>query len=239
MTDAARTTANPAYVIPPPAQASIAIAGASARFPVRRVYCIGRNYAAHVAEMGGSADRDPPIFFQKPADAVVESGATIPYPSQTENLHHEVELVVAIGKGGSDIAVADALDHVWGYGVGLDLTRRDIQSRDGKPWEIAKAFDRSFPVGPLSPASETGHLDRGRIWLSVNGEVVQDSDLGELIWTIPEIISRLSAFFALAPGDVILTGTPHGVGPLSPGDRLVATVEGLQPLTVAIGPREK
>lgn len=238
MTDEART-AHPAYVIPPPAQASIAIAGTGARFPVRRVYCIGRNYAAHVAEMGGSADRDPPIFFQKPADAVVESGATIPYPSQTENLHHEVELVVAIGKGGSDIAVADALDHVWGYGVGLDLTRRDIQSRDGKPWEIAKAFDRSFPVGALSPASETGHLDRGRIRLTVNDAVVQDSDLGELIWTIPEIISRLSAFFTLAPGDVILTGTPHGVGPLAPGDRLVATVEGLQPLTLAIGPREK
>ncbi|MBB3809388.1 fumarylacetoacetate hydrolase family protein [Pseudochelatococcus contaminans] len=225
------------YVIPPPPQASIAVHGTDARFPVRRVYCIGRNYAAHVAEMGGDAERDPPIFFQKPADAVVDSGTTIPYPSQTNNLHHEVELVVAIGKGGSDIDEASALDHIWGYGVGLDLTRRDIQSRDGKPWEIAKAFDRSFPVGPLSPVSEAGHLDKGRIWLTVNDKVVQESDLDQLIWTIPEIIARLSAFFTLAPGDVILTGTPHGVGPLVPGDTLVAGVDGLEPLTLAIGER--
>ncbi|MGV6872802.1 fumarylacetoacetate hydrolase family protein [Pseudochelatococcus sp. B33] len=233
MTDTARTPSETDYVIPPPARASIAVHGGG-HFPLRRVYCIGRNYAAHVAEMGGSADRDPPIFFQKPADAVVESGATIPYPSQTRNLHHEVELVVAIGKGGSDIGEADALAHVWGYGVGLDLTRRDIQSRDGKPWEIAKAFDRSFPAGPLSPVSETGHIDKGRIWLTVNDRTVQESDIGLLIWKIPEIIARLSAFFTLAPGDVILTGTPEGVGPLSPGDRLAAGVDGLQPLTLAI-----
>lgn len=230
MTDAA-----PEYVVPPPAQASIAVHGGNARFPLRRVYCIGRNYAAHVVEMGGNVERSSPIFFQKPADSVVESGATIPYPSQTENFHHEVELVVAIGKGGADIAEADALGHVWGYGVGLDLTRRDIQSREGKPWEIAKAFDRSFPAGPLSPVLATGHIDSGRIRLTVNDRVVQDSDIGLLIWKVPEIISRLSAFFTLAPGDVILTGTPDGVGPLAPGDRLVAEVEGLAPLTLAIG----
>lgn len=234
MTDTAHDPAGTDFVIQPPPQASIAVHNGG-RFPVRRVYCVGRNYAAHVAEMGGSPDRDPPIFFQKPADAVVESGTTIPYPSQTANLHHEVELVVAIGKGGSDIPVADALNHVWGYGVGLDLTRRDIQSREGKPWEIAKAFDRSFPAGSLSPVSATGHIDKGRIRLSVNERIVQDSDISQLIWTIPEIIARLSAFFTLAPGDVILTGTPEGVGPLVPGDRILAEVDGLQPLTLTIG----
>ncbi|MFD2248666.1 fumarylpyruvate hydrolase [Pseudochelatococcus lubricantis] len=230
-------TDTPDYVIPAPPQPSIAVAHSRSRFPVRRIYCIGRNYAAHVAEMGGHADRDPPIFFQKPADAVVDAGTTIPYPSQTNNLHHEVELVVAIGKAGHDIAENEANGHIWGYGVGLDLTRRDIQSREGKPWEIAKAFDRSFPAGPLSPVSETGLLTQGRIALSVNGVVAQESDIGLLIWKIPEIIARLSAFFELAPGDVILTGTPHGVGPLVPGDNLVASVEGLEPLTLAIGPK--
>lgn len=232
------TTNTHAYVIPVPPQASIAVVGSEKRFPVRRIYCIGRNYAAHVVEMGGNADRDPPIFFQKPADAVVASGATIPYPSQTQNLHHEVELVVAIGKGGRDIAENAALDHIWGYAVGLDLTRRDIQSRDGKPWEIAKAFDRSFPVGPLTPASDLGFIDSGQISLAVNGKVVQDSDISKLIWKIPEIIVRLSAFFELAPGDIILTGTPDGVGPIEPGDRLEAYVNGLEPLTLTIGPKQ-
>jgi len=222
------------YVIDPPKQAAIPVAGSDKLFPVRRVYCIGRNYVAHVEEMGGSADRDPPLFFGKPADSVVLDGATIPYPSQTSNYHHEVELVLAIGKGGRNISPEAAEDHIWGYAVGLDMTRRDIQG-NGKPWEIAKGFDNSFPVGAITPVTETGKLNTGKIRLTVNGETRQESDISLLIWKIPEIISRLSEFFELAPGDVILTGTPSGVGPVVPGDELVATFDGLSSLTVSIG----
>jgi fumarylpyruvate hydrolase len=224
------------FVITPPQRPSIAVTGTSDRFPVRRIYCVGRNYAAHVEEMGGDIERDPPIFFQKPSDAVVASGSAIPYPTKTENFHYEVELVVAIGKGGLNIPEASALDHVWGYAIGLDMTRRDIQG-GGKPWEIGKSFDRSFPVGDLTPASVTGHLESGNIKLTVNGETRQDSDLSLLIWKLPEIISRLSEYFELQPGDIILTGTPHGVGPVTEGDRLRGTLAPLAPLEVTIGPK--
>ena len=224
------------FVITPAKRPSIAVVGTSDRFPVRRIYCVGRNYVAHVEEMGGNVDRDPPIFFQKPSDAVVASGATIAYPTMTSNFHYEVELVLAIGKGGLNIPEATALDHVWGYAVGLDMTRRDIQG-GGKPWEIGKSFDRSFPVGDLTPASLSGPKTSGSITLTVNGETKQDSDLSLLIWKLPEIIARLSEYFELQPGDIILTGTPHGVGPVETGDTLTATIDGLAPLEVAIGPK--
>lgn len=224
------------FVIAPARRPSIAVVGTRDRWPVRRVYCVGRNYAAHVEEMGGSVERDPPIFFQKPADAATASGATIAYPTMTGNLHHEVELVLAIGKGGRDIPEASAMDHVWGYAVGLDMTRRDIQG-GGKPWEIAKSFDQSFPVGAVTPASVSGPKTSGAIRLTVNGATRQESDLSLLIWKLPEVVARLSAYFELQPGDVILTGTPHGVGPVEPGDRLVGTIDGLAPLEVTIGPK--
>lgn len=223
------------YVIDAPKPATIPVAGSDRTFPVRRIYCIGRNYVAHVEEMGGDADRDPPLFFQKPTDAVVNSGATIHYPSKTANYHHEVELVLAIGKGGRNIPADAAESHIWGYAVGLDMTRRDIQG-GGLPWEVAKSFDNSFPVGAITPVSETGKIDKGRIELAVNGKVVQESDVSLLIWRIPEIISRLSEFFELHPGDIILTGTPHGVGPVVQGDKLTAKFEGLAPLEISIGP---
>ncbi|MCV3738823.1 fumarylacetoacetate hydrolase family protein [Rhizobium sp. TRM96647] len=222
------------HVIDAPKAATIPVVGSDRTFPVRRIYCIGRNYVAHVEEMGGDADRDPPLFFQKPTDAVVNSGATIPYPTKTSNYHHEVELVLAIGKGGRNIPEAEAESHIWGYAVGLDMTRRDIQG-GGLPWEIAKSFDHSFPVGAITPVSETGRIDKGRIELKVNGKVTQESDISLLIWRIPEIISRLSEFFELQPGDVILTGTPHGVGPVVQGDTLAATFAGLAPLEITIG----
>lgn len=222
------------HVITVPKFATIPVVGSDQTFPVRRIYCIGRNYVAHVEEMGGDADRDPPLFFQKPTDAVVNSGATIPYPTKTSNYHHEVELVLAIGKGGRNIPESEAESHIWGYAVGLDMTRRDIQG-GGLPWEIAKSFDNSFPVGAITPVSETGRIDKGRIELKVNGKVTQESDVSLLIWRIPEIISRLSEYFELHPGDVILTGTPHGVGPVEEGDNLVATFDGLAPLEITIG----
>lgn len=214
---------------------TIPVTGSDKLFPVRRIYCIGRNYVAHVEEMGGQADRDPPLFFQKPTDAVVLTGAQIPYPPKTTNYHHEVELVLAIGRGGRNISESEAMQHVWGYGVGLDMTRRDLQGgSSGLPWEIAKSFDHSFPVGALTPATETGEISTGRISLTVNDKVVQDSDVSLLIWKLPEIIARLSELFELAPGDIILTGTPHGVGPVVPGDKLVATFAGLAPLEITI-----
>lgn len=223
------------FVIPAPEQPSIAVRGSDARFPVRRIYCVGRNYKAHVEEMGGTVERHPPIFFQKPADSVVDSGSTIPYAAMTSDFHYEFELVLAIGTGGRNIPEGQALDHVWGYGAGLDMTRRDIQG-DGKPWEIGKSFDKSCPCGPLAPVGEVGHVTSGRIQLKVNGKIRQDSDLDLLIWKLPEIISRLSQFFELRPGDIILTGTPSGVGPVKPGDRLEGRIDGLSPLEIAIGP---
>ncbi|MBX9450852.1 fumarylacetoacetate hydrolase family protein [Neoaquamicrobium sediminum] len=224
------------YVIDAPEQASLAVAGSKERFPVRRIYCVGRNYVAHVREMGGDEDRDPPIFFQKPTDSVVESGSTIAYPTITENFHHEMEMVIALKSGGYNIAESDALNHIWGYGTGLDMTRRDIQG-NGKPWEIAKSFDQSCPCGPLSPVEKVGHISKGAIKLTVNGETKQESDIELLIWRVPEIIANLSTLFELKAGDIILTGTPHGVGPVQPGDELVGTIDGLEPLTVKIGER--
>lgn len=227
------------FIFPPPAQPSVAIAGRSERFPVRRVFCVGRNYAAHAIEMGGDPDREPPFFFAKPADAVVDSGATIPYPPDTENFHHEAELVVAIGKAGRDISVDDASGHVWGYAAGNDLTRRDLQQvakETRRPWAMAKGFDRSAPIGPLHAVTDVGHPERGAIQCLVNGEARQDANLNEMIWKVPEIVSFLSRSVTIAPGDLILTGTPAGVGPLRPGDTCVVSIEGLTEVSTSVEP---
>lgn len=224
------------YVITPPRTVAVPVAGSDKGFPVRRIFCVGRNYAAHAREMGHDPDREPPFFFMKPADALVTGGAAMPYPSMTSDVHHEIEMVVALSGGGRDIPVEEANSLIWGYGVGLDMTRRDIQG-NGKPWEIAKSFDQSCPCGPLSPVEKVGHISKGAIKLTVNGETKQESDIELLIWRVPEIIANLSTLFELKAGDIILTGTPHGVGPVQPGDELVGTIDGLEPLTVKIGER--
>lgn len=229
------------YVFQPLPVPAVAIAGSEDLMPVRRIFCVGRNYAAHAREMGKDPDREPPFFFTKPADAVVLDGETVAYPPETKNFHYEAELVVAIGKAGRNISEDDALSHVWGYAIGNDLTRRDLQlaARDkGRPWDFGKAFDRSAVIGPVHPVSEVGHLDSGAIGLSVNGEVKQDADLTELIWSIPEIISILSHSIALQPGDLIMTGTPAGVGPLQVGDRCTVSIAGLGEISTTIGPSE-
>ncbi|RMD89414.1 MAG: FAA hydrolase family protein [Alphaproteobacteria bacterium] len=225
------------YVFPPAEIPSVAVAGSDARFPVHRIYCVGRNYAAHAREMGKDPDRDPPFFFMKPADAVVPDGAEVPYPPQTENLHHEIELVIAIGKGGRDIAEADVPDHIFGYAVGNDLTRRDLQlaARDkGRPWDTGKGFDHSAPISAIRPAADIGHPETGRIWLAVNDAVRQDGDLAELIWDVREIVSILSGLYTLRPGDLIFSGTPAGVGPLARGDVITGGVDGVGTLTTRI-----
>jgi fumarylpyruvate hydrolase len=225
------------YVVPPSPQASVAVADSDARFPVRRIFCVGRNYAAHAREMGHDPDRDPPFFFTKPADAVVDDKAVIPYPPLTANFHFEAELVVAIGKAGRNIAQNDSLDHVWGYAIGNDLTRRDLQSAakdKGRPWDWGKAFDRSAPCGPVHDVASVGHLSTGSITLMVNGDVKQDADLNELIWSIPEVISILSHSIELQAGDLIYTGTPAGVGPLVAGDVCKVSIDGLGDLTTTI-----
>lgn len=229
------------YIFDPAPISTLAVAGRDDRIPVRRIFCIGRNYAAHAREMGKDPDRDPPFFFLKPADAVVEDGATIPYPPETENFHFEAELVAVIGTGGRNIVEKDALDHVWGYAVGNDLTRRDLQLKareHGRPWDLGKGFDRSAPIAAVHPASQVGHPSKGAIRLTVNGEVKQEADLSDLIWSVPEIVSILSHSMELRPGDVIMTGTPAGVGPLRPGDTCIVSVEGLGDLTTKIGPKE-
>tara|TARA_R110000787_G_scaffold36875_10_gene93985 strand:+ start:130 stop:825 length:696 start_codon:yes stop_codon:yes gene_type:complete len=229
-----------AYVFTPPAQPSVAVDGSDKRLPVRRIFCVGRNYAAHAREMGKDPDRDPPFFFTKPADAVVDNGETVAYPPETENFHYEAELVVAIGTAGRNIAERDALSHVWGYAIGNDLTRRDLQLKareQGRPWDWGKAFDRSAVIGPVHPVADTGHLEKGSIRLTVNGEVKQDADLAELIWSVPEVISILSHSIALQPGDLIMTGTPAGVGPLNEGDTCVVEIAGLGSIVTPIGPR--
>jgi fumarylpyruvate hydrolase len=226
------------YTFPPEATPSVAVAGTSARFPVHRIYCVGRNYADHVREMGNDL-RDPPVFFMKPADAVVASGAAIPYPPGTVNLHHEVELVVAIGRGGRDLAPVDAAAHVFGYAVGNDLTRRDLQNaakERRQPWDTSKGFDQSAPLAALPPAA-AGHPQRGRIWLSVNGVLRQEADLAEMIWDLPHILATLSQLFELRAGDLVFTGTPAGVGPLQPGDAVEAGIEGLEVLRHTIAPK--
>ena len=225
------------FVIPPSPQPSVEVAGSDERFPVHRVYCVGRNYAKHAREMGMDPDREPPFFFSKPADAVVANGTPVPYPPRTSNLHHELELVVAIGTGGSDIPLDSALAHVYGYAVGLDLTRRDQQfaARDqGRPWDVAKGFDHSAPVSAIRPAAEMGHLEQGAIWLEVNGEPRQRANLSEMIWSVPEIVAELSTYFELRPGDLIFTGTPEGVGPVKRGDSLVGGIDGLETLRITI-----
>lgn len=225
------------YVIPPVPQPSVEVSGTDERFPVHRICCVGRNYAAHAREMGMDPDRDPPFFFAKPADAVVANGTAVPYPSRTSNLHHEIELVVAIGAAGRDIEVADALTHVYGYAVGLDLTRRDLQfaaREKGHPWDVSKGFDQSAPVSAIRPAAEIGHPAQGAIWLEVNGETRQRANLSEMIWSVPEIVAELSTYFELRPGDLVFTGTPEGVGAVRPGDSLVGGIDGLETLRITI-----
>lgn len=216
------------YLFEPHAPVSIPIARGGS-FAVRRVYCVGRNYIEHIREMG-SDERDPPIFFAKPADAVVVGGADVPYPPKTRDFQHEIELVVAIGKDGADIDVGDALDHVYGYAVGLDMTRRDIQAvakKAGRPWEMSKAFDFSAPIGTIEPASAIGHPDKGTISFSVNGEVRQTGDLSEQIWSVAESIAYLSGYVTLKAGDIIMTGTPAGVSAVVRGDVLEGSIAGI------------
>jgi fumarylpyruvate hydrolase len=229
-----------ALVLPAAPAVVIPVAGGGL-FPVRRIYCVGRNYIAHIREMKEADERDPPFFFQKPSDSIVLDGATVPYPPLTTDFQFEVELVLAIGKPGRNIATAAALGHVWGYAVGIDLTRRDRQ-RDARemqlPWEIGKSFDASAPCGPIAPASAIGHPGAGAITLHVNGAARQRGDLNQMIWSVPEIVAQLSRQVTLGVGDLILTGTPAGVGPVVPGDSIEACIDGLPPLTVAIGPAE-
>jgi fumarylpyruvate hydrolase len=230
-----------AFVFPPEAPVAVPVAGGGDRFAVRRVYCVGRNYAAHAREMGFDPDREPPFFFCKPADAIVPVayGETLEleYPSQTSNYHYEAELVAVIGKSGSDIPLESALDYVWGYAVGLDMTRRDLQMKMremGRPWEIGKAFDRSAPLGPIHPAATVGHFGKAGLWLTVNGETKQKSDVSHLIWSVAETVAYLSQFFRLEPGDVIFTGTPEGVGAVTTGDTMKVGVERLGELAVRV-----
>jgi fumarylpyruvate hydrolase len=225
------------YVITPPPRATIAVTGTDKTFPVRRIWCVGRNYEEHIREMGQDV-REPPFFFSKPADAIAPDGGTVPYPPLTKDMHHEVELVVALKSGGRNIKLERALDCIFGYGVGIDLTRRDLQiaSRDMKrPWEIGKAFDASAPCGPLQPAAKIGHPSKGRIALRVNGKVRQDGDLAQMIWNVPEVITKLSEMVELAAGDVIMTGTPSGVAATVVGDKLECEIAGVGQLTVTIG----
>ncbi len=209
---------------------AVEVAGTALRFPVRRIFCVGRNYAEHAREMGGSGDRTPPFFFSKPADAIMPNGSEVPYPSRTSNLHHEIELVVALGGGGRNVEAADALALVFGYAVGNDMTRRDLQAsvREQKqPWDIAKGFDHSAPISPIVAVAASGHPVAGRIWLAVNGRLRQQGDIADMIWRVPEIVVELSTWFELCPGDLIFTGTPAGVGPLLPGDRVQGGVDGV------------
>lgn len=228
------------FVLPPPVQASVPVVGHSERFPVHRIYCVGRNYAEHAKEMGFTG-REAPFFFMKPADAVLcaDEGAALsmPYPSLTSNLHHEIELVVAIGKGGKRIPAAQAMEHIWGYAVGLDMTRRDLQNdmkKQGRPWCIGKAFEASAPISAITPAAQAGDVQHAEIWLQVNGQDRQRSNVNQLIWNIAETIEHLSNAWELQPGDLIMTGTPEGVGAVQTGDVLEGGISGLGTLRVNI-----
>ena len=224
------------YVVPPAPIATLPVQGSDKLFPIHRIYCVGRNYAEHAIEMGHDPSKEPPFFFQKNPDNLVTDG-NFPYPTQTSDVHHEIEMVVALGKGGTDISVEAALDHVFGYGVGLDMTRRDLQGEAkklGRPWEVGKAFEASAPCGPLVPASEIGHPTAGAVTLKVNGQVRQQGDLNQLIWKVPEMISYLSGLFTLQPGDIIMTGTPAGVGAVVRGDVLEGFVEGVGKIEVVV-----
>jgi fumarylpyruvate hydrolase len=227
------------FAVPPPPVPSIPVAGTETAFPVRRIWCVGRNYAEHAREMGHDPDREPPFFFSKPADAVVPGGGVLPFPPETSDLHHEIELVVAIGHHGSHVTEADALGLVFGYAVGLDMTRRDLQAaakKLGRPWDLAKGFDRSCPVSPLVPASRVEHPSQGAITVAVNGEVRQSGDIADMIWPVPAALAYLSRFVALAPGDLLMTGTPAGVGRVVPGDRLEGRCEGIGVIEVRYQP---
>jgi fumarylpyruvate hydrolase len=233
------------YIFAPQAVVGLPVAGHSECFPVRRVYCVGRNYAAHAREMGFDPDREPPFFFCKPNDAqsviavAPDTTVSIPYPPQTNNYHYEIELVVAIGKSGKDIPLENAGDYIFGYAVGLDMTRRDLQIKmreQGRPWEIGKAFDYSAPIGMLHPKSETGEMNSSEISLTVNGEVKQKSDISHLIWSVNETIAKLSTLFELHAGDLIFSGTPDGVGAVKPGDTMHGFIQGLSPVSVKVAP---
>ena len=225
------------HVVQAPAPVSVPVRGTQSRFPVHRIYCVGRNYAAHTIEMGGDPNREAPFFFQKNPDSVVLDGGDFPYPPRSSNVHHEIELVVALAKGGKDIPIKHALDHVYGYAVGLDMTRRDLQDeckKAGRPWEIGKAFEHSAPMGEIVPASTIGHPENGAVWLKVNGEMRQQGDLNHMIWKVPEMISYLSGLFELQPGDLIMSGTPSGVGAVVRGDVMEGHIEGIGTLRTAV-----
>jgi fumarylpyruvate hydrolase len=224
------------FVIAQPAQAFVSVKGSKATFPVHRIYCVGRNYAAHAIEMGGDPDRDPPFFFQKNPDNLVLDGA-FPYPTASKDVHHEIEMAVALKSGGNDIPLGKALDCVYGYGVALDMTRRDLQGKAkdaGRPWEVGKAFEASAPCTALVPASEIGHPASGAIWLDVNGQRRQTGDLNQMIWKVPEMISYLSGLFTLRAGDLILSGTPSGVGAVNRGDKMLGHIDGIGDLEVVV-----
>ena len=226
------------FVVPAVPQATVEVEGTPDMFPVHRIYCVGRNYAEHAREMGHDPDREPPFFFCKPANAVVANNSKIPYPLTTDDLHHEIEQVVAIGKGAVNIPAAQALDHVYGYAVGIDLTRRDLQGvakKMARPWDSGKAFDNAAPCGAVRPAPEIGHPDSGRVWLAINGDLRQEGDLNQLIWSVPEIIEYLSGLWELQPGDLIMTGTPAGVGAIERGDRITGGVDGIGEIRVQVG----
>ncbi len=225
------------YIFEPAPLPSVAVRGRSERYAVSRIFCVGRNYAAHAREMGFDPDREPPFYFNKTPCDLVASGATIPYPLGTQNFHYEMELVIALGKPAFRVSPQDAQDAVWGYACGLDMTRRDLQikSREmGRPWDFGKDFENSAVIGELVPASETGPLQAGRIHLAVNGQVRQDADLADLIWSVPEVIANLSQYYHLQPGDLIYTGTPEGVGPVQPGDRITGGIDGLGVIELTI-----
>ena len=226
-----------AYVFSEFSQPSVAVFNTSSRFPVRRIYLVGRNYAAHAREMGHDPDREKPFFFQKPSDAVLPSGSDFPYPPLSKNVHHEIELVVAMKSGGRDIGVDAALTHVFGYAVGIDITRRDLQQEmklKGRPWEAGKSFDCSAPITDIVPVSICGHPEQGRVWLKVNEELRQDGDVSQLIWSVPEIISILSTLFRIEAGDLIFTGTPAGVGPITVGDKIAGGVAGVAEIEISV-----
>jgi len=235
------------FVFPPGAQPSVAIAGRAERFPVHRIYCVGSNYADHKREMGGSPDREPPIFFSKPADAAVPAEApaagqeptpvSVRYPSRTHEFHYEIELVIAIGKGGSNISTTSADAHIFGYAAGIDLTRRDLQKQakiNGTPWDVGKGFDQSAPISAIAPRAASGVLERGAIWLKVNGVMRQQSDIGEMTWGVRDLVAELSTFYELLPGDLIFTGTPAGVGALKKGDLIEGGVAGVGLISVRV-----
>lgn len=227
----------PAELLFPIDYPTVAVAGSEARFPVHRIYCIGQNYAAHAREMGNDPERESPVWFMKAADSVVPSGSKVDYPPRTSDLHHEIELVVALRDGGRDISIAKASGLIYGYAVGIDMTRRDLQGQAkkmGRPWEVGKAFECSAPCSEVVPAAETGPIERGAVWLKVNGAMRQEGDLNQLIWKIPEMIGYLSGLFTLRPGDLIFTGTPAGVGPVQRGDALHGGVDGVGEVRVNV-----